>query len=318
MRAYSHSSHRCRISGIAITGLLWCVSAVAADTGSDWTGLVSASMGHDSNVTLSDNSNIITSNTSDNFINTLGTAGRYLTGNRDDGVRINGVFYFRKYQTENNFDFSLVNTSAAYHKKMGSWYGRFSAKYNYLEFGGNPYQNIYDLTSEGRHKFSSKNELRLRYRYSKFDALSSQFDNTGGHRHRFEVEDRFKVDSVRYRLAWRSEINNLNDSQTTTSYTSSSTLRTRIRINAKVPVTDKWGSEFDLRWRNSRYLDDNVTPTSRVRRTDNRVTAKAALNYDLNKTTAVFADYTYYNNSSNISRYQYNRNMISVGLNYLF
>ncbi len=317
MRTHSRNNNHYRIKCIAITGLLWC-STTAADTSPDWTGLVSASMGRDSNVTLSDNSNIISSNISDSFINTLGATGRYLTGNRSDGVRIDGVFYLRKYQTQNSFDFSLVNAGVAYHKKLGDWHGRFGTKYSHIEFGGAPYQDIYDLTTEGRRKFSKAAELRIRYRYSDINVLSPQFNNTDGNRHRLNIEGRFKSGDKRYRLAWRAETNNLNDSQTATTYTSSSTVRNRVRASAKIPLTDKWSSKLDLRWRNSRYKDDNVTSTTRVRRNDDRITAKAVLNYHLGKKTGLYADYTYTNNNSNISTYQYHRNVISTGLNYLF
>jgi len=318
MRYSTLSGNRYRIFCSILLALFWWSSEAVAVSSSDWVGLVSASMGHDSNVTLADNSNIITNNASDNFINAIGGAGRYLSGNRNDGVRVDGVFYFRKYNTETGFDLGLIEIGSTYHKKLGEWYDSIGAKYSHIEFGGAPYQNIYTLTTEGRHKISQSTELRILYNYSAIDALSAQFNNTGGKQHQLNVEGRFKSGKNRYRLAWRLELNDLNDYQTATTFISSSAVRNRIRANAKIPFTDKWGTELDLRWRNSKYRDDNVTPTTRVRRNDDRLTAKADLNYELYKNARLYAEFKHTNNSSNISTYQYVRNEISLGMSYIF
>lgn len=308
----------CRRIGISVLGALWCGSAIAAGTSSDWSGLASVSVGNDDNVTLADDSNIVASNEDDYFLDVLATAGRYLTGNRDDGIRFDGTFYNREYDTEDNFNFNLFELGLAYHKKIGDWHGRFGAKYGYLEFGGDPYQSIYDLTAEGRRKLNKNTELRIRYRYSDINAESSQFNNTDGDRHRLRVEGRFKSGQNRYLLSYRFETNDRDDIETATTYTSSSPVRHTIRANAKIPLVGKWGSELDLRWRDGRYKDDNVAPGSSVRRKDDRLKVKAGLNYELKKKLELFADYTYTDNDSNINKYEYTRNVVSFGVNYLF
>lgn len=318
------STHPCRSTwyrriGITVLGVLWCGSATAVDTSSDWSGLVSVSVGNDDNVTLADDSNIVASNEDDYFlINVLATAGRYLTGNRDDGIRFDGTFYNLTYDTEDDYNYSLVEAGLAYHKKMGDWHGRFGAKYGYTDFGGDPYQSVYDLIAEGRRKLSKNTELRIRYRYSDIDAESSEYNYNDGDRHRLRVEGRFKSGQNRYLLSYRFETNDRDDTETATTYTSSSPVRHTIRANAKIPLVGKWGSELDLRWRDGRYKDDNVAPGSSVRRKDDRLTAKMGLNYALKKKLKLFADYTYMNNDSNIATYDYDRNVVSMGVNYLF
>lgn len=285
---------------------------------SDWSGLVSVTVANDDNVTLEDDSNTVASSEGDNYLDVLATAGRYLTGDRDDGIRFDGTFYNREYDTEDDFDISLASVGLAYHKKLGDWNGRFGAKYSYLEYGGDPYQSIYDLSVEGRHKFSKNTELRVRYTYSDINSESSQFDNTDGDRHRLRVEGRFKSGQNRYLLSYRYETNDRDDEETLTTFTSSSPVRHTLRANAKIPLAGKWGSELDLRWRDSRYKDDNVTLASSERRDDDRLRAKLGVNYELSKKLELFADYKYTDNDSNIDRYEYERNEIGVGVNYLF
>lgn len=301
---------------VVIAAVIFSTNVVAA--GNDWSGILSVSLGNDDNVTLGDDSNVQASNEGDNFLDILATAGTYLTGNRDAGFRVNGTFYNREYDTEDGFNFTLVAASIAYHKKLGSWHGRFGAKYSYIEFGGEPYESVYDLTAEGRHKFSKTTEIRIRYRYSDINAESTQFNNLEGDRHQLRIEGRLKAGGNRYRLSYRYETNDRNDTETLTTYTSSSPVRHTIRVNAKIPLSGKWGSEIDMRWRDSRYKDDNVTLISSVRRKDDRFKAKLGLNYEYNRNIELYADYTYTDNDSNIDSNEYVRNTISMGVNYLF
>ena len=144
--------------GLAVAAVLFSSAAMAAN---DWSGIVSASVGNDDNVTLGDDSNVQASNEGDNFLDILATAGTYLKGDKDDGFRVNGTFYNRAYDTQDDFNFTLAAAGIAYHKKLGDWHGRFGAKYSYIEFGGDPYESVYDLTAEGRHKLSKTTEIRV-------------------------------------------------------------------------------------------------------------------------------------------------------------
>jgi len=301
---------------LAILALLTLVTSTA--TAGDWSGLVSASIGHDDNVTLGDDNDVIASDQKDKFLDVLGTAGRYLTGNKDDGIRLTGTLYNREYDTDDAFNFFLVNGGLAYHKKLGDWHGRFGAKYSYLEFGGDPYESIFTLSAEGRHKLTKKAELRLRYRYSNIDAESSQFDSLEGDRHQFRAQYRLKHGGNRYRLSYVFETNDREDRSTATTFRSSSPVRHAIQANAKIPLNGKWGAEFDLRYRDSRYKDDNVSSGVSTRRNDERFKAKAGLNYQLTKKVDIYADYIYTDNESNIDTFEYDRTEVAVGVNYLF
>lgn len=285
----------------------------------DWNGVLSASVGHDDNVTLADDSNTVASDQKDNFLDVLGVASRYLNGNKDAGIHFTGVLYNREYDTEDNFNLLLTSLGLAYHKKLGSWHGRFGAKYDYIEYGDDPYQSIFTLTAEGRHKFNKSAELRVRYSYFDISSESSQFDNTEGDRHRIRVEGRFKQGGNRYRLSYTGETNDREDSvRTATRFSSSSPVRHTLRANAQIPLNTKWSTEFDVRYRDSRYKDDNVSGGVSTRRNDDRLKAKAELSYQVNKKTDVYVDYTRTENDSNISRFDYDRNEVSVGVNYLF
>jgi len=299
---------------------VFTLSTVLASTAvaGEWSGIVSANIGNDDNVTLADDSNVVASDLKDNFVDILGVAGRYLTGDKDNGIRFTGVLYNREYDTDDEFNFLLVSGGLAYHKKLGDWHGRFGAKYDYLEFGGDPYETVFTVSAEGRHKFTKNTELRLRYRYSDIDAESRQFNNLEGDRHQARAEYHLKHGGNRYRLSYTFETNDRTDRSSATTFSSSSPVRHTLRANAQIPLGGKWGTEFDLRYRDSRYKDDNVSNGVSTRRNDDRVKAKAELNYQISRKTDVFIDYTHTDNESNISSFDYDRNEVSVGVNYLF
>ena len=302
--------------GLGVLAVTTALSSAAV--ASEWRGIVSAKIGHDDNVTLADDSNVVASDLKDNFIDILGVAGRYLTGDKDNGIRFTGVLYNREYDTDDEFNFLLVSGGLAYHKKLGDWHGRFGAKYDYLEFGGDPYETVFTVSAEGRHKFTKNTELRLRYRYSDIDAESRQFNNLEGDRHQARAEYHLKHGGNRYRLSYTFETNDRTDRSSATTFSSSSPVRHTLRANAQIPLGGKWGTEFDLRYRDSRYKDDNVSNGVSTRRNDDRVKAKAELNYQISRKTDVFIDYTHTDNESNISSFDYDRNEVSVGVNYLF
>jgi len=284
----------------------------------DWNGLLQLSVASDDNVSLTDSNDIVASNESDNYIEVLGSASRYLTGNKDNGVRFIGTLFNREYDTEDGFDFTLLGAGLGYDRKLGDWNARFEANYEYLEFGGDTYEKILHVSAEGRHKFSKKTELRVRYRYSDINAPEDAFSNLEGDRHQLRVEGRFRSGKNRYRLSYTYEDNDRDDRTTMTTFSSSSPIRHILRANAKVPLNAKWETEFDVRYRDSRYKDDNVSGGMSTRRDDDRFRAKATLKYKLDSKTKLFADYNHFDNDSSIDTFTYKRNVASVGVEHFF
>ena len=302
--------------GLVLSGMLMASAASAA--ASDWKGLLKLSVANDDNVTLTESNDVVASNESDTFIDVLGTASRYLTGDKDNGVRLIGTLFNREYDTADGFDFTLLGAGLGYDRKLGDWNGRFEANYEYLEFGGDTYEKILHLSAEGRHKFSKNTELRVRYRYSDINAPEDAYSNLEGDRHQLRFEGRFRSGKNRYRLSYTYEDNDRDDRTTMTTFSSSSPVRHTLRANAKIPLAEKWESEFDLRYRDSRYKDDNVSGGMSTRRNDERFRAKATLKYKLDTKTKIFADYNHFDNDSNIDSFTYERNIVSVGISRFF
>lgn len=318
MYRYVSRGFRQQAAVIAMLATFGCGNAQAALNGHEWSGILSASVGNDDNLTLGDASSVA-SQREDNYLEVLGFASRYLSGVRDDGVRISGTLFTRQYESENDFGFTLVGVGVGYDKKFTDWKTRFEAGYDYIEYGGDTYEKISKLAVEGRHHLTQDAELRLRYEADFISAPDTLYRNLEGTMHQFRAETRLKQDSNRYRLSYTLETNDRDDFRTATTFTSSSPVRHILRANARIPFAGKWEGEIDARYRKSRYRDKNLFSNgSSKTRDDERFRARLGIEYKYTGKTRFFGRYENFNNDSNIDTYSYDRNLISVGIQHTF
>jgi len=303
---------------VTLMAILWCGSAQAAPDGHEWAGILSASIGHDDNLTLEDDSSATASEQDDEYLQILGAASRYLTGVRNDGLRVNGTLFTRQYDSESDFSFSLLGVGVGYDKTFSDWKTRFDAGYDYIEFGSETYQKVTKLGVEGRRRMTSNTELRLRYEANFIDA-GEDFSNLDGTRQYVRAETRIKHGSNRYRLSYTFQTNDRDDRRTATTFSSASPNRHILRANARIPFNSKWSGEIDARYRMSRYRDKNLfSDGSTETREDDRLRTRLGINYKLTDKTKLFGRYDYYDNDSNIDARSYERNLYSVGAQLTF
>lgn len=76
---------------------------------------------------------------------------------------------------------------------------------------------------------------------------------------------------------------------------------------------------MDLRYRHSRYREKHrFTDGTSERRIDDRLRVKVGLNYKLTKSVDVVAAYTHTDNNSSIDSNKYERDLVSLGVNWYF
>jgi len=303
---------------VALMATFWGVSAQAAPSGHEWTGILSASIGNDDNLTLDDDTSAVPSEVDDDYLELLASASRYISGVRNDGFRVNGTLFTRNYDSVSAFDFTLLGAGIGYDKTFSNWKTRFDAGYDYITFGSETYQEVAKLGIEGRRRLSKKTELRLRYEANFIDA-GKDFTNLDGTRQYVRAETRIKQGKNRYRLSYTYETNARDDRRTATTFSSASPNRHIIRANARIPFAGKWQAEIDARYRVSKYRDRNVfSDSSTQTRKDDRFRSRLGLEYNLTKETKLFGRYDYLDNDSNIDSRSYDRDLISIGAQLIF
>ena len=295
-----------------------CTSAQAATDGHEWAGIVSAAIGYDDNLRQEDNTSAVASGLDDNYLEVLGSAGRYVSGVRNDGVRIYGNLFSRQYQSEGDFDFTQLGVGAGYDKTLSDWKARFDAGYDYVTYSGETYQRVTKLRAEGRNRLTKNTQLRLRYEFQYIDA-GENYNNLEGTRQYVRAETRIKQGKNRYRLSYTYQTNDREDSRTATTFSSDSPNRHILRAGARIPFSSTWKGEIEARYRKSKYRDPDVLSGGQtITREDDRFRARLGLEYKSGDKTKLFARYDYYDNDSNIDEQIYERNLYSVGVKHTF
>jgi len=305
-------------SAIALTVAFLCGSAQAAPDDHKWAGILSASIGYDDNLTQEDNTSAVASGLDDNYLEVLGSASRYVSGARNDGLRISGTLFTRQYESEGDYDFSQLGVGVGYDKTFSDWKARFEAGYDYITFGGETYQQVAKLGAEGRRRLTKKTELRLRYQMNFIDA-GSNYSNLDGTRQFVRAETRIKQGKNRYRLSYTYQTNDRDDSRTATTFTSDSPNRHILRATARIPFNSKWKGEIEARYRMSRYQEPNeLSGGGTITREDDRFRARLGVEYKQTDKTKLFGRYDHYDNDSNIDSRSYTRSLFSVGVKHTF
>lgn len=290
--------------------------AQAASDDHEWAGILSASFGYDDNLTLEDDTSATASELKDNYLEVLGSARRYVSGVRNDGLRISGTLFRRQYLSESDFDFFQLGGGVGYDKTFPDWKARFDAGFDNITYGGEDYQQVTKFGAEVRRRMTKKTELRLRFQANFFDA-GVNYSNLDGTRQFVRAETRIKQAKNRYRLSYTYQTNDRDGSRTATTFSSASPNRHILRANARVPINSKLRGEFDVRYRISRYQEPNVLADSTtITREDDRLRTRLGVEYKQSNKTKLFGRYDYYNNDSNTDSRSYKRSLISVGINY--
>lgn len=295
-----------------------CTTAQAASDDHEWTGIVSAAIGYDDNLRQEDNSSAVASGLDDNYLEVLGSAGRYVSGVRNDGVRIYGTLFSRQYVSEGDFDFTQLGAGVGYDKTLSDWKARFDAGYDYITYSGETYQRVTKLRAEGRNRLTKKTELRLRYEFQYIDA-GDNYSYLDGTRQYVRAETRIKQGKNRFRLSYTYQTNDREDTRTATTFSSDSPNRHILRANARIPFSSKWKGEIEARYRMSKYRDPDVLSGGEtITREDDRFRARLGIEYKTTDNTKLFGRYDYYDNDSNIESQIYTRNLYSVGVKHTF
>jgi hypothetical protein len=314
-------------SAIALTVVSLCASAQwtsaqAAPDDYEWDGIFSAAIGYDDNLRQEDNTSAVASGLDDNYLEVLGSASRYVSGVRNDGIRIAGTLFSRQYATEDEFDFSQLGVGVGYDKSFSDWKSRFDLGYDYVTYSGETYQRITKLRAEGRRRLTKKTELRLRYEAQFIDA-GANYSNLDGTRQYVRAETRIKQGKTRYRLSYTYQTNDRDgdrdDTVTPSTFSSDSPNRHILRANARIPFSSKWRGEIEARYRMSKYQEpEELSGGGRITREDDRFRTRLGLEYKSGDQTKLFARYDYYDNDSNIEEQIYTRNLYSFGLKHTF
>lgn len=282
-----------------------------------WLASASLNAGYDDN--LIDPSDQSGSNEGDSFYELFALASGPLVGTFNDGIRLDLSAFAIRHQEIDVYDMNVLRGGVSSVKPLGAWQSRLGLELERSTLGDDSYLGGVHLLASTERIFADK-RLRLRFRATDFTALEDIHDPLEGQRYQFDAELRSKITRQRHwRIAYKLELNEREDLATPSTFTSFSPTRHNLRLAGEIPLAPEWTLGGDLRYRLSRYNDDNLfSDGSSDRREDVQLQTTLKLRYALATNWEAQLEYSYTDNDSSIDGFDYDRNLYLLGISILF
>lgn len=287
-----------------------------------WNGYLSVAAGYDDNPALTELEQTETAiDGSDTFAETLGVVSGYLTGDRQQGTRVNAGFYNRTYSDMNQFSVAGIYGGLYRDRQYQQWLTTVGVTADNYWVDGDQYTSGLGLLAQGSTpvaigKVDLKNQLS-------FIRGADEYSYLDGLRNRLTISWIVGDMNRQWRLGYINEYNNRDDVDVPPAFQSYSPVRHALFGQVTQQLTQKLSTTARLEYRDSTYQDEDVTveadgSLTEVERNEDRLEASLVARYDLSRVFGLFAEYRYTDNDSNLARYAYQSNQLMVGLDAAF
>ena len=286
-----------------------------------WLGTVSVAYGLDDNVI--DPTDDAPSQESDRFWEAMASASWFSNVDLARAWTIDGMAYASRYQQVSEYDIGIVNIGGKKHFPVGRGYLYGGADIEHIQLGSDPYQRNWSAKLGGNLPFGKRAFFNARYRYQKLNSLSEQFDPTAGSNQRVELALGSRLGTFsRWKVRYRFDDDDRQDDAFTLGsdklFVSYSAQRHGIKLRWS-RLTPRWETSLSADYRYSQFRDDNVDfDGSSERRIDQRLLAAAKIAWFFVPKWQLSFDYSYTDNQSTIDVYQFDRSLMTLGINWLF
>jgi len=290
----------------------------------DWTGSVSSALARDSNVSLVNEELAGVTGESDTAVNLSTTAGRWLKGNVNSGVRLKLSAVMRKYGKLSQNNDSQLSARILRYDQLGEWKVRLGGSWDEIYFNGSEYQRVVSADVRVRAALSLASQFHFRYKLSRVQATDAVFDYLDGWRQQFRVGLQHKYTAGKTRYYYQLELNNREDRLGITNpFTRYSPTRHTLRITHWRDIASHWRLRLDGRFRFSDYNDDNILAGNvSERRIDGQWRITTRMSRTFGRRWEVFVQHGLTKNNSSIDlenfSKSYQRSILKVGVNWFF
>jgi tetratricopeptide (TPR) repeat protein len=271
---------------------------------SDRYGSVSMSAGHDDNVALRDRLGLPAGTSAESPFADL-FAMLSIPSARVAGLAFEGAVYAITYPDAGEFDQAEVRAGALYERDAGDW--QLAARLHLVTgtLDGSRFNEELNTDLRATWFSSEAASIQLRFRYDEIRGTDALFEGIDGSRSRLDV--RYRWSRLPHYLVIRAGIedNDRRDAGVSPS-------RQRFQANYFYQLGDRWEIEAGVSYRVSDY-DDTV-----VLRDEELATVAVGASYDLNNDWALSLHYRYSENDSSDPLFSYERNLVTIGVRYLF
>lgn len=273
----------------------------------DWRAYASLATGYDDNVNFAPTD--MPTYRGDLYGEAYFSGSGVLSGNRDEGVSLHGSLYALRYEDLDENDYTQLRAEARRNAVLGDWYtyaGGFALS---DRLGGDPFQRGLGVEAGASRELAENRYLHLRYTYEDMNSLDDQYDYLAGRRQELRAE--FAIHQARdsVRLAYELELNDRRD----TELESYSPLRHSVHAYYTYDLDADWRLRADASYRLSDYPSAPL-----LDRQDKRWRTRLSASHFLTNDWLLTGRWEYTSNQSNDPLRDYERNVYSLELQWLF
>lgn len=294
------------------------LDSLAQKKESDWSSFLSMGLGYDDNLTLESDTSALASETSDVFYEFFGFTQGVLSGAYQHGWLFRGSLFADLYDERSDYSLAELNLGLYRRLPIASWQteGGFYTTWSTLD--GDPYLSSGNLVFDTRRTLSDSLTLRFRLRFKAIHSLQHESEGLEGEVFDMRSEGIWAVDEGggRLRSYYELELNDREDIETPTSFTSLSPTRHILYLEYRRDLTPDWQVKTSGSYRRSRYNQANRDAGGLSEtRLDKRLNLALELSrLSMWKGCQLGLEYRYTDNRSNIDSYSYSRNILLINI----
>jgi tetratricopeptide (TPR) repeat protein len=262
----------------------------------NWVAFGSFAAGYDDNVALVSGGDVLgVSGTDDTFGELQIAAAGPLVG----PWRFDGSIVLLDYQDLDSFDQITANGGARYRLPLGNWTGEAGLQLSYSTLDSEGFESKRMLLLQASRALSEEWRLRARYRFSDIDGLDG-FQGLDGYRHELGIRGVWHRDSWDVSLEYRFDSSDYDDESLSFS-------RHQLGVDVQRELAEYWTVQAGLSFDRSRY---DVAASG----SEERFELTLAASRSLNDTWRVVVRYAYADNQADLPEFNYQRNLVSAGV----
>lgn len=257
----------------------------------------------------------------DSFVEMLGYAQGYLSGERGAGVRVHGYGYTRRHSDLDFLDPSALGAGLSHELPFREWQLDYGVAFGHTLVAGDALTT--DVSGRlGVERMFGETRFTASYR-PQFLSAGSAFPELEGTAHRAELGWQRRTDAFMWRTGYRFELHDRENRAFEDEFFSYSPIKHRVLLEAgwrllpafmlTLGASHEIGRHSDM----NRMLDLDGALREEKRRTE-RTDLWARGEYDLGARWRIGGEARHMNQDDTFAFYEYGRSTFSIGLEYIF
>lgn len=285
------------------------------------TGNLSLATGYDDNLALQPDSEAVSSgHAEDGLMQALGYLSYPLGAGATPLADLHGSFYLREYAADQTYDQYSTELSLRHSWQGGAWNGWIGLGGAGTWLGGEYFQSNGSLGAEASRR-TSRQTLTLRLRLEHVRA-AREFTYLDGWRYRAELAQSWTLGRVAVGAAYDLEWNQRRNLELDGEYFDQSPLRQGLSLRLTHTLADALSLEWLARFRHSAYHNPHRIFSEaefvQEQRIDQFLQYGFTARYRFRPTLSYGLDYRFNDNHSNLRRYDYQRHVALLNLDWRY